>query len=49
MLPTIQDDLAQHEVLPSTQLVDAGYLDAEALATSRAQFGIDLVGPTRGD
>jgi transposase len=48
-LPTIQDDLAQHELLPSTQLVDAGYMDAEALATSRAQFGIDLVGPTRGD
>ncbi len=49
MLPTIQDDLAQHQLLPSTQLVDAGYIDAEALATSRTQFGIDLVGPTRGD
>lgn len=49
MLPVIQDDLAQHELLPSTQLVDAGYVDAEALATSRTQFGIDLVGPTRGD
>src|SRR5260221_12823985 len=49
MLPEIQDDLAQHALLPSTQLVDPGYLDAEALATSRTQFGIDLVGPTRGD
>lgn len=49
MLPAIQDDLAQHELLPSTQLVDAGSIDAERLATSRTQFGIDLVGPTRGD
>jgi transposase len=49
ILPAIQDDLAQHELLPSTQLVDAGYIDAKALATSRAQFGVDLVGPTRGD
>ncbi len=49
MLPEIQDDLAQHALLPSIQLVDTGYIDAEALATSRTQFGIDLVGPTRGD
>jgi transposase len=49
MLPAIQDDLAQHRLLPSTQLVDAGYIDAEGLAASRAQFGIDLLGPTRGD
>jgi transposase len=49
MLPAIQDDLARHEVLPSTHLVDAGYIDAETLATSRAQFGVDLVGPTRGN
>jgi transposase len=48
-LPAIQDDLAQHEVLPSTQLVDADYMDAEVLVTSRAQFSIDLLGPTRGD
>lgn len=49
MLPAIQGDLAQHGLLPSTHLVDAGYIDAEALASSRAQFDIDLVGPTRGD
>ena len=29
--------------------IDAGSIDAERLATSRTQFGIDLVGPTRGD
>ena len=49
MLPAIQDDLAQHQLLPSTHLVDAGYIDAEGLATSRMQFDVDLVGPTRGD
>jgi transposase len=49
MLTPIQEDLARHELLPSMQLVDAGYIDAEGLATSSAQFGVDLVGPTRGD
>ena len=29
--------------------IDAGSIDAERLATSRTQFGLDLVGPTRGD
>lgn len=49
MLRPIQDDLAQHDLLPSTQFVDAGYVDAEALASSSVQFGVALVGPTRGD
>jgi transposase len=49
MLTPIQEDLARQALLPSVQLVDAGYIDAEGLATSRAQFGVDLVGPTRGD
>jgi len=48
-LTAIQDELAQRALLPRTQLVDAGYIDAETLASSRTQFGIDLVGPTRGD
>lgn len=49
MLTPIQDDLAQHGLLPSTQFVDAGYIDAAGLASSRTQFDIDLLGPTRGD
>jgi transposase len=49
MLTPIPHDLARHNLLPRQQLVDAGYLDAEGLATSRTQFGVDLVGPTRGD
>jgi transposase len=49
MLAPIQEDLARHELLPSSHLVDAGYIDAEGLATSCERFGIDLVGPTRGD
>jgi transposase len=49
MLTPIQDDLAQRGHLPSTQLVDAGYIDAAGLASSRTQFGVDLLGPTRSD
>jgi transposase len=45
----IQEDLAQRALLPRAHLVNAGYIDAEALASSRTRFGIDLVGPTRGD
>jgi transposase len=49
MRTPIQEDVARHALLPSMQLVDAGYIDAEGLATRSAQFGVDLVGPTRGD
>jgi transposase len=49
MLTPIQHDLAQHGLLPRTHLVDAGYIDAAELASSRAQFGVDLLGPPRGD
>ena len=49
MLTPIHDDLARRGLLPSRQLVDAGYIDAEALATSQARFGVDVLGPTRGN
>jgi transposase len=29
--------------------IDAGYIDAAGLASSRTQFDVDLLGPTRGD
>ncbi len=48
ILPAIQGTLAQHELLPSTQLVAAGDIDAEALATRRTRCGVDLLGPPRG-
>jgi transposase len=48
-LPVIQQGLARRDLLPSQQFVDSGYVDAELLVASRRDFGIDLVGPARGD
>lgn len=48
LLP-IHQDLAGRHLLPERQLVDAGYIDAEVLATSQERFGVDVLGPTRGN
>jgi len=45
MGPTIQEDLAQRDLLPGTHLVDTGYVDAELLVTAHSQHHIDVVGP----
>ncbi len=42
---TIHDDLAARELLPAEHLVDPGYTTAEHLVTSRADHGVDLIGP----
>ncbi len=49
MLAPIHADLAWRGLLPSRQLVDAGYVDAEALATNQTRFGVEVLGPTRGN
>lgn len=48
-LPRIQDNLAARGVLPGQQFVDAGYTAAQAFRQSRAQHGIELVGPVQAD
>jgi len=45
----IQDRLADLDLLPSEQLVDAGYVDAERLLYSQSKHEIDLVGPAGQD
>lgn len=47
--PDIHQDLAERDLLPGLHVVDTGYLDAELLVTTPAQFGVDLLGPTRKD
>ena len=44
-LSTIQQHLAEREVLPSEHLVDAGYMTADQFQERRANYQIDLVGP----
>jgi transposase len=45
MTATIQEDLAQHHLLPEEQLVDSGYVDADLLVRSQQNHGLRLVGP----
>src|SRR6266849_756251 len=46
---SIQEDLAQHDLLPDEQFVDTGYVDAELLVSSQEQYGIRLLGPALSD
>lgn len=48
-LPAIHETLAQVQLLPSTHLVDTGYVEAKRLVESRDAYGIDLFGPTPGN
>jgi transposase len=48
MGPTIQQDLAQRDVLPGTHLLDSGYVDAELLASAQRLHQIDVLGPPFG-
>jgi transposase len=49
MTQVIQEDLAQHHLLPDEQIVDTGYVDAELLVKSQQHYGIKLVGPVLSD
>ncbi len=46
---SIQEDLAQHDLLPEEQVVDTGYVDAELLVSSQERYRIRLVGPVLSD
>ncbi len=46
---TIQEDLAQHQLLPDEQIVDTGYVDADLLVSSKETYGITLLGPVLSD
>jgi transposase len=43
----IQEALAQKTLLPGEHFLDAGYVDADLLVTSRKELGIEVVGPVR--
>ncbi len=48
-LDTIQDHLARSDLLPTEQLVDAGYISAKRILHSRDTHAIDLIGPVHTD
>ena len=47
--PVIHAALKARDLLPQTHLVATGFLAAELLVTSQAEYGVELLGPTRGD
>ncbi|MDP9371412.1 MAG: IS1182 family transposase [Chloroflexota bacterium] len=47
--PRIHADLQRRELLPSTHIVDTGFLDAALLVSSKEEYGVELLGPTRHD
>lgn len=49
VLPDIQTNLATRDLTPGEQIVDAGYVTAERLLTSRTAHQIDLIGPAAED
>lgn len=49
LLSPIQAAKALRELLPAEQLLDAGYMTAAHLVTSRQTYGVNLVGPVNPD
>ena len=46
---TIHASLAQHHLLPDKHVADTGYVNSTLFVSSQASYGIELIGPTRGD
>jgi len=46
---TIHASLAEHDLVPDIHVADTGYVNATLFVSSQTTYGIDLIGPTRGD
>jgi transposase len=49
MTETIHADLEQLDLTPGQHLLDSGYITAPILVSSQHQYGIEVLGPARGD
>jgi transposase len=49
MTETIHADLEQTDLTPRQHLLDSGYITAPILVNSQRQYGIEVIGPARGD
>ena len=47
--PHIHAALQRRDLLPQQHIVDTGFLDAALLVASKADYGVELLGPTRHD
>ena len=46
---TVHSSLAERGVLPGTHIADTGFVNSELFVVSKEDYGIELIGPTRGD
>jgi transposase len=49
MTETIHADLKHADLTPRQHLLDTGYITAPILVSSQQQYGIEVIGPARGD
>lgn len=49
VVETIHQDLSEKMLLPEEHLMDTGYVTAEHIISSETNYGVDLVGPVRGN
>ncbi|HEX6556055.1 MAG TPA: IS1182 family transposase [Ktedonobacteraceae bacterium] len=49
MTETIHADLKRADLTPGQHLLDSGYITAPILVSSQQQYGIEVIGPARGD
>ena len=49
MTEMIHAELQQTDLTPGQHLLDSGYITAPILVSSRQQYGIEVIGPARGD
>lgn len=47
--PEIHQALKRKSLLPRLHIVDTGYLDADLLVTSKREYAVEMLGPTRLD
>ena len=45
----IHASLAEHHLLPIKHIADTGFVNSKLFVASAEQYGINLIGPTRGD
>jgi transposase len=45
----IHAELAQRQLVPDKHIADTGFVNSELFVSSRETYGIELIGPTRGD
>lgn len=46
---TIHVSLADHNLLPDKHVADTGYVNSKLFVSSQQTYGVELIGPTRGD